>query len=136
MLPSPHLMAPLARAPMEEIQRQHGLVSGTDAVREILEDLPLVALVVNAQRQIVYANRAAATLFAVPAAELVLGRRFGETVQCVHSRETAAGCGTTEFCVTCGAATALLATETTHAPASRACRIINRVLGSDLDLRV
>jgi len=136
MSASLHLMAPLERASMEEVQRQHALVADSEATRGLLEDLPFIALIVNAYRQIVYANRAAATMLRIPSAEFALGRRFGEAVACRHSLELESGCGTTEYCLTCGVATALLATETTDAPASRECRITSQALGRDLDLRL
>jgi hypothetical protein len=121
---------------MEEVRRQHALVADAEATRRLLDDLPFIALVVNAYRQIVYANRAAAAMLGVSSAEFALGRRFGEAIACRHSRDLESGCGTTEYCLTCGAATALLATETTDAPASRECRIASLTLGRDLDLRV
>jgi signal transduction histidine kinase len=37
------------------------------------------------------------------------GLRPGEALHCIHSDETEGGCGTTEFCRTCGAARAIVA---------------------------
>jgi len=134
-MPNPDhvLMAPSGRAPIDEVRRQKALVEANAGVR-LLDELPLGAIVVNAQRQIVYANRALAALLEVDLADDMVGLRFGEAARCAHSGDTPMGCGTTEFCTTCGAAQALLTTAGGR-DACQECRIISPPLG-DLELRV
>jgi signal transduction histidine kinase len=65
----------------------------------------------------------------------VLGLRIGEALGCLHSDETALGCGTTVFCAECGAARSqVVAAQGNNA--CQECRIIRRQAGDDLDLRV
>ena len=123
------------REPIEGIRRQNLVLVRGSGVEQTLEDLPLAAVVVNAQRQIVFGNRAFAAFLDTDSLDQVLGRRFGEAVRCTHSDETPAGCGTTEFCTTCGANNALRAAA--HGSStSQECRIISKLPGQDLDLRV
>jgi signal transduction histidine kinase len=63
-----------------------------------------------------------------------MGRRPGEILDCVHAQEQDAGCGTTEFCRTCGAVQTILAGLQGHTTTAE-CRILQRE-GGALDLRV
>jgi len=64
----------------------------------------------------------------------VHGQRPGEVLRCVHAGEAAGGCGTSEFCSTCGAALAIL--ESHHGrPTKQECRI-TATGGQAYDLRV
>ncbi len=147
--------APAERAPQQEVLRQHEKLAALPFVREFLDALPDMSLVLNAERQIVLANRAfAAFLDGKGAAEPpgrscgeataglaadVLGRRPGEAIGCLRSRLTEAGCGTTPFCRTCGAVNAILNSTKLHTLDVQECRMIRGEAGSKetaLDLRV
>jgi signal transduction histidine kinase len=67
-----------------------------------------MVLVLNEQRQIVFANEACLSLLLLQERSVLLGLRPGEMVGCVHAAEPGNGCGTTEFCRTCGAVQAIL----------------------------
>ena len=123
------------RLPIKEVRRQRDMVVDTDGVRTLLDQLPHAVLLINRQRQIVYANPAAAPLFTGKSVDDVIGLRTGEAVNCRHSDETPGGCGTTEFCSQCGANKTLRAGQRGE-HASDECRIISKTLGGDLDLRV
>ena len=66
-----------------------------------------MVLILNAQRQIVFANRALENLTHQEQAGAA-GLRPGEAVDCPHAFSTPGGCGTTESCRTCGAVQAVL----------------------------
>jgi signal transduction histidine kinase len=63
-----------------------------------------------------------------------LGQRPGEILDCVHAAGAPGGCGTTEFCRTCGAVHAILS-ALRGMESLEECRIV-QVEGSALDLRV
>lgn len=50
-----------------------------------------------------------------------LGLRPGEALHCIHAHEEPAGCGTTKFCSTCGAAIAIVASLGSNEPVERSC---------------
>ncbi len=118
-----------------------------------MDALPTMALVLNAQRQIVFANRAFLKLVGLQDATELLGRRHGEAVDClrtaalgqrpgeaagcVHADDAPGGCGTTVFCKSCGAVRAILNSQT-GAEDIQECRLLRHVDARTeaLDLRV
>lgn len=129
----PTCFAPAERVSQSQIHDQAQLFEGFTLLNSVIHAVPDVVIVLNEQRQIVYANEAAYTLPNVTPEEL-LGLRPGEALDCIHASASEGGCGTTEFCRTCGAAqTILVALRGTKNV--RECRIV-RADGTALDLRV
>jgi len=129
--------APERRATAERIAGQSRYFSDARFFGELLQWLPLMVLILNEERQTVYANRA--VLKTVGAADLqsVLGLRPGEVFRCRHSGDMPGGCGTTVFCRYCGAVNAILSSQAGH-PAMEECRLLVERDGGEeaLDLRV
>jgi len=94
--------------------------------------------VLNEDRQIVALNQNLLDTLGVDNAGDVLGLRPGEAVGCVHSNDMAGGCGTSEFCSSCGAAIAIVTALATNEPEERKCAItaMRNGVSSDLFLRV
>jgi K+-sensing histidine kinase KdpD len=129
--------APPERDPPELIDLQVRYAKSLDLLDKVLDALPEIAFVLNGKRQVVFANEAASRLLGLACAG-VIGKRPGEIVSCVHSGETAAGCGTAEACRYCGAVNAILEAQRTGGLVTRDCRITvgkNQKLGS-LDLSI
>lgn len=129
--------APAGRASADDLQRQRQLFCDFPLMTQILDSVPNIVLVLNRERQIVYANQNLYdTLHVRPEEiELVFGSRPGEVWKCVHAFESVGGCGTTEFCETCGAVQAILASQENRSDVQE-CRIIQEGTGDALDLRV
>jgi signal transduction histidine kinase len=128
-------LAATERASVEELQNQNRGFSEVPLLSQFLEAIPEAVLVLNRTRQIVLANRGLANLLGTEAEDSVRGLRFGEALACVHSDETAGGCGTTEFCRECGATKAIDSCQQGAADVQE-CRILRRPGGEALDLRV
>jgi signal transduction histidine kinase len=129
--------APAERAPIEILRRQADVWSSLPFAAALLNAVPEGVLVVNHQRQIVFASKAFRRLLPACQQDDLLGARPGEALGCTHACEQDGGCGTTEFCSQCGAALALL-DGLQGRPAVRECRLL-RLAGSSppaLDLRV
>lgn len=129
--------APAERAPIEIVRRQAEVWSSLPFAAALLDAVPEGVLVVNQQRQIVFASNGFRRLLSPCQGDALLGVRPGEALRCVHACEKEGGCGTTEFCSQCGAALALLE-GLQGRPAVRECRLL-RLTGSSpaaLDLRV
>lgn len=126
---------PAARAPREEILRQHRLLAGDPLIKTLLDSSVGLMLILNPQRQAVFVNKAFRTKLDLPDTADAVGSRIGEYFGCVRASGAPAGCGTTEACRNCGGAIA-----TAGALAGRAtgadCRIQTIVCGQDLDLTV
>jgi len=70
--------------------------------------MPLAVIIVNATRQIVYANAHFVALTSLPDGSDVIGMRVGEALGCEHADTEPGGCGTTRFCQYCGQAQAVV----------------------------
>lgn len=130
----PTRFLPAERAPREVLERQIGLFTGSPLLVEMLDAAPDLLLVLNPERQIVFANERVLDLTGVADRRLLYGMRPGEALGCLHADEVTGGCGTSEFCATCGAAQAIrdgLAGKTTKED----CRILRGLGPEALDLR-
>lgn len=130
----PTRFAPAERAPMAVIDCQSHYFSKYPLLQHLLDAVPDVFLIVNAQRQIVFANQAFLTTIRINPEDFVLGLRVGEALHCAHADEMESGCGTTEFCRECGAVQAMLA-GLSGKKSVQECRI-SQEDGTALDLRV
>lgn len=145
--------APAARCSPEEVRRQYETIRDLPQVVRFMDALPTMALVLNAQRQIVFANRAFLNLVGIRDATDLVGRRHGEAVDCIqtsvlgqrpgeatrctHAGEEPGGCGTTVFCRSCGAVRAILNSQGGEEDVQecRLTRLVNQHTEA-LDLRV
>lgn len=128
--------APAERAAATEVNRQSRLFSERTLLRVLPEVVPCALVVLNAQRQIVFANdRFMDLVYPDKQRDDVYGLRPGEALGCVHASEDPGGCGVTDFCSTCGAVAAILASQQGDT-AVRECRILRSGTHEALDLRV
>jgi len=131
--PLPTSFAPAERAGDETVLAQMRALASGVGQDPLLDSISEILAILNEHRQVVYSNRRLLELLDT-SLEAVLGRRPGEVLGCIHSDETAGGCGTTEFCQECGAIQAILVAQSRE-QAVRECRIQTRERGA-LDLRV
>ena len=130
----PTKFAPAERASAGEIRSQAQYFLDAPLLNRLFDAIPDIVLILNQQRQIVFANGAVLTSLGLDSQDSVLGLRPGEALGCVHAFETEGGCGTTEFCQTCGAVHAILSSLKGHEDIKE-CRITQQS-GEALDLRV
>lgn len=95
-------------------------------------------MVLDRNRQAVWANAALAKALDVADRRAIVGMRPGELVGCVHSDEWVGGCGTSRSCRTCGAVDVILKCSHARAPAAGECRIAMRSVdrGGTLNLKL
>jgi len=103
--------APAERANREEIERQIAIFRDNAILNEFLNKVPSVFLILNKYRQIVYMNNGALEFTGLGDITSIIGKRPGETLGCIHSKEEAGGCGTAESCTYCGAVAAVLESQ-------------------------
>ncbi len=127
--------APPERASADELARQAAsFTAASPLLVDMLNSMPQIVLVLNTQRQIVFANRALLEYLDCTL-DTMLGQRPGEALDCVHSRDEEWGCGTSEFCRMCGAGQAVVQ-GLNGEKAVQECRITRRCSHESLDLRV
>ncbi len=129
--------APAERALEADVLREWKYFDTDSPIATLLNLFPDVVLILNPQRQVVFANRAALEFAGKDHIEDVLGQRPGELIHCKHASEMDGGCGTTAYCRYCGAVNAILESQGGQ-PATKDCRITTSRNGTEepLDLRV
>lgn len=129
--------APAERASLETLQEQSFKLNNIQHMGSMFSTVPNPVVILNPERQIVYANKSFKALINISDTDEVLGMRPGEAINCVHAFETPGGCGTTQFCSQCGAAKAILNAQKGKADIQE-CRITAKVDDEivALDLRV
>jgi signal transduction histidine kinase len=119
----------------EIIQRQRRIVLDTTLLRQLYDAVTEIVIILNRQRQIVFYNKRLPESFGMIDRDGLYGLRPGEALNCQHAFESPGGCGTTEFCRTCGAVAAILSSQAEKADVKE-CRILRRNGGGALDLLV
>jgi plasmid stability protein len=99
--------APADRSPETELSRQFEIIT-SQQIPQLLDSIPIIVMVLNGNRQVVFGNRMFLQTVGAPDVRAMIGKRPGEAFGCVHSNLTPGGCGTTEFCVECGAVSSVL----------------------------
>ena len=123
------------RDSQQKIQKQSRSLLAVSMLRQLLDAVPEILLILNDKRQIAFANQRLLDNLGCKDAKSLIGARFGEILKCGHSSETAGGCGTTEACKNCGAVLATLSSQKGKADV-RECRISQEHEGEALNLKV
>jgi len=122
------------RADDETFKRQEKEFSNGLLLKMISDAIPYILVILNKQRQIVFANKRFYEVCSIKSWEQVKKKRPGEVLNCVHASESAGGCGTTEFCRVCGAVNAILESQK-GAQSVKECRILTKE-NDAIDLKV
>ncbi|WP_372774155.1 sensor histidine kinase [Mangrovibacterium sp.] len=126
--------APAERADSAILSAQNQLFFNNESFVNITNSVSQILVVINKERQIIYANKVFRELLSITDSDHYLGKRVGEAVQCIHSSQTEGGCGTTMFCSKCGAVNAIL-DSFNGIQSVNECRI-SLQNGESLDLKV
>ena len=127
--------APATRLQRHVIELQSKVFQKSPLYSEIIDAISALVMVLNPQRQIIFANHHLLEFLGLPDLVTLLGARPGEAIHCIHSNETTGGCGTTEYCSTCGAVKAIIS-SLDGTPATREVRIMRTTDNEPLDLRI
>jgi signal transduction histidine kinase len=132
------MYAPAERADPCQLESDVTHFQSIAMLQEFFAAVPEMFVVLNAQRQIVFANRTFLDALNRNSIAEIAGLRVGEALGCSHAFDTSddplGSCGTTEFCRECGAMRAMLHGLRGQADIQE-CRIL-LADGHALDLRV
>jgi signal transduction histidine kinase len=130
--------APAVRAADEQLTADIEFVSRNPVIDGLLNTVSGLFAVLNEQRQVLALNLALLDSIGLDDPEQVLGLRLGEAVGCMHAEDEEAGCGTSRFCSSCGAAIAIVSSLGQDETVERSCAMtIEREWGKeDIYLRV
>ena len=107
---------------MSEMLLQNKMFSKNELFIEITNSVSQMLVVLNAQRQIIYANNLFTEALGFKTIDSFIGKRPGEALNCLHASQSEGGRGTTEFCKTCGAVGAILESQG-NVRSTKECRI-------------
>ncbi len=103
------------------------VINNNSVMSGLLQSVSGLLAILDEHRQIVAVNDSFLKMLGINDPKEALGLRPGEAVQCNHAHEEPAGCGTTKFCSTCGAAIAIVASLSQNIPVERICALtVNR----------
>ena len=128
------LHAPAERASKEILNRQVKEFDSVLFLKMVSDSIPHILVILNKQRQIVFANKRFYEACPIESQEKTKGKRPGEMLNCVHASESKGGCGTTEYCRVCGAVNAILESQT-GLQSIKECRILTNT-DDAIDLKV
>jgi K+-sensing histidine kinase KdpD len=116
--------APAERDEKIDVLEDYEFLKKEKNFNDVLNSIPNIVLILNANRQIVFANQAYQELINGEAMEDLLGLRPGELLGCKNSIIEASGCGTAIKCKYCGAVQAILESQKTGKKITMETRII------------
>lgn len=125
----------LSRESPEKIKETFLSVSSHLVLTQLLDAMPIICLLLNEKRQIVFANRATLNFLQVKDRYALSGQRPGEALQCIHASEENGGCGATQSCRLCGVDQALLSAHGAYEK-DHNCRIVRNTGMQTLVFRV
>jgi len=100
----------------------------------LLKTMSGLLVILNEDRQIVAVNHAFLETIGISNPEEVLGLRLGESLRCIYADEGPNGCGTTPYCVTCGAIIAMMAAIVEDKMDERICALTSEKDGKTHDM--
>lgn len=132
-----HFASP-QRSTAESIEHDRRIIESNPTIMQLLEGFPDLALILNENRQLVAFNTKACAYVPEALQPNVYGMRPGEAVDCIHAHDLPAGCGTSKFCIECGAGKSIVRTIDNKTTEVDECRITRKRndIEESLDLRV
>ena len=113
--------APSERSDKETLDTEISFANDSQVVSSLMELAGGLLAVVNSHRQVVALNEGLLKMLNIKDTRAALGLRLGEAVGCIHAHDMPGGCGTSETCVTCGAAISMVVSLATGEATERQC---------------
>jgi K+-sensing histidine kinase KdpD len=126
--------APAERASGHRLDNDIKLAANNSFIDGLMNISNGLFAVLNDRRQIVALNDSFIKYLGVEDAGAIMGLRPGESVNCVHACKMPGGCGTSDYCKTCGAAIAIMTALETRQPQERTCAVTVERDNQQLDI--
>ncbi|NDJ76531.1 MAG: sensor histidine kinase [Chloroflexi bacterium] len=111
--------APAGRANRTVLRQDIEIISHNPVVDTVLKSVSGLIAVLNDKRQILAVNETMLQAFGIDSTKL--GLRPGEAINCIHAHDHPGGCGTSQACMTCGAAITIVTSLNTDTTVQRDC---------------
>lgn len=100
--------APMEKSNVIELKKQSDYFTENEILKNALDAIDIFIIIINKYRQIVHANRAFISALGMKSLSTIIGKRPGEAVSCIHSKDHEEGCGASEACRYCNAVNLVL----------------------------
>lgn len=121
--------APAARVGRDQLISQVKSISNSPVMNAILQTAAGLMVVLNENRQIVAYNHSFLKSIGISDPEKVLGLRLGESLHCKYAFDEPNGCGTTQYCSSCGAAIAMMSAIDNNVTSEQICALKEQIDG-------
>lgn len=115
--------APPEKINDEELANEIDTISKNPVMSGLLHSISGLLAILDEHRQIVALNDSFLKMLGIDDPSEALGLRHGVALQCIHAEDEPAGCGTTEFCSSCGAAIAIVSSLEQNKPVEKLCAL-------------
>lgn len=132
--PARTYFAPAGRATKSELASDISTISHSPLVDGLMNVANGLFAVLNEHRQVLAINESFLHLMGLEDPSSILGLRPGEYVRCIHSCEMPDGCGTSQFCATCGAVISIMAALETGQTQEGTCSVTVEKDNKEVDL--
>ena len=122
------------RTDEKELNLEIQIVNKHPLMSSLLHSVSGLLVIVDENRQVIAINDSFLKLIGVENPSKTLGLRLGEALKCVHAHDEPAGCGTSKFCSTCGAAIAMVASLGGDVPIEKICALEAKKENHSVDL--
>ncbi len=126
--------APAERVNENELITEIKIVSQNPVISGLLHSISGLLAVLDEHRQVIALNDSFLQMLGIDDPAKALGLRPGEALQCIHANDEPAGCGTTKFCSTCGAAIAIVSSLGQDKPVEKICALSANRGGKEVDI--
>jgi hypothetical protein len=122
------------RATLDEFKHCLSIINENIIFNRLLLMVDGLVAILNEHRQILAVNDNLLKILGIDDAKTILGLRPGEAIGCIHSEDMPGGCGTSEFCASCGAAIAIVSAIAQNTPVERMCAVTVSKNGSQKEI--
>lgn len=130
------LLSEPGRENQEVIRKHKSIVDEQQYLRDLYNAVTDIVLILNNKRQVVFYNEILIKSFGFEKEVSIYGLRPGEVLNCVNAFRSEGGCGTAEFCKTCGALNSIENSMKNDEQDTKECRIIQKSTGDAIDMLV
>lgn len=124
------------RENQKTVQKHKSIVDEQQYLRDLYNAVTDIVMILNTKRQVVFYNEILVKAFGLEDSISIYGLRPGEILNCINAFQTEGGCGTAEFCKTCGALNSIENSMKNDEQDKNECRIIQKSTGDAVDMLV
>lgn len=117
-----HFASP-ERSTLPELMNEFEIISKSKIVDAMIRATGSLLAILNKNRQVLMINETFTKFLGINSPDEAFGLRPGELVKCVHANDMEAGCGTSEYCRTCGAVISIITALEKNEPVEEKCVI-------------